>query len=128
MPVLLIPTYLAQSPIHGLGLFAGEAIPQGTPIWEFTPGFDLDLSEALLQALPQISQRAMRHYGYIDPRLQRFILCADDYRFANHSATPNVAADLSQSPYGIDRAVRDIDADEELTVDYAAVEGARPRG
>lgn len=124
--MLRIPTYLSPSRIHGIGLFAAESIPAGAPIWEFSPGFDLDLPEALVSAQPELAQRALRHYGYVDPRLRRYILCADDYRFANHSDTPNVVSDLSQSPYGIDRAARDIEPGEELTVDYAIVEGVRP--
>jgi SET domain-containing protein len=68
----------------------------------------------------------MLHYGYIDPRRNRFILCCDDYRFMNHSDTPNVQVDTGADPHGRDFAARDIEVGEELTVDYGIVEGARP--
>jgi hypothetical protein len=34
--MLLVKTTIAPSPIHGIGLFADQFIPQGTRIWEFT--------------------------------------------------------------------------------------------
>ena len=64
------------------------------------------------------------HYGYIDPRLNRFILCCDNARFINHSNAPNVGPDLTDDTYGIDTALRDIEPGEEITVDYLLVEGA----
>ncbi|MBX9606728.1 MAG: SET domain-containing protein [Gammaproteobacteria bacterium] len=124
--MLLVPTLLVPSVRHGLGLFARAPIARGTPIWRFTPHFDLDLPVALLDAQPALAQQALRHYGYIDARLGRFILCADDYRFVNHDATPNIESDFTVDEHGVDRAARDIAAGEELTVDYLSVEGARP--
>ncbi len=124
--MLHVPTRVAPSALHGLGLFAREAIPRGTVIWTFTSPFDLDLPATLLDAQPELAQQALRHYGYVDARLGRFILCADDYRFVNHSPTPNIVSDFTNSEHGVDRAARDIAAGEELTVDYLAVEGARP--
>lgn len=124
--MLHIPTRVAPSDLHGLGLFAREAIPRGAIIWTFTPPFDLDLPMTLLDAQSALAQQALRHYGYVDARLGRFILCADDYRFVNHSATPNIVSDFTHSEHGVDRAARDIAAGEELTVDYLEVEGARP--
>jgi len=66
------------------------------------------------------------HYGYIDPRLRRFILCCDDARFINHSDTPNIVPEFDEGGYGIDVAARDIAEGEEITADYGIVEGARP--
>ena len=71
-------------------------------------------------------RESLLHYGYIDPRLHRYILCCDDTRFINHSDSPNVCSDFSVDPYGIDRAGRDIVAGEEITEDYLTVEGVRP--
>jgi SET domain-containing protein len=124
--MLHVPTYVAQSAIHGFGLFARDAIPRGTVIWTFTPPFDLDLPAAFLDSQPALAQQALRHYGYVDARLGRFILCADDYRFVNHGTTPNIVSDFTHSAHGVDRAARDIAPGEELTVDYLDVEGTRP--
>jgi hypothetical protein len=67
-------------------------------------------------------------YGYIDPRLGRYILCSDHARFINHSATPNLTSDFSRERHGVDIAVRDIAAREELTLDYRVLEGGVAEG
>jgi SET domain-containing protein len=126
--MLLVPVRLGPSPIHGLGVFAVEPIPAGTVVWRFTPGFDLDLDPAILDAQPPHFRAVMLHYGYLDPRLSRFVLCSDDARFINHSDTPNLRTDLSAEPHGVDVAARDIAAGEELTIDYGLLEGVRPGG
>ncbi|MHB8791301.1 MAG: SET domain-containing protein [Desulfobulbaceae bacterium] len=124
--MLLVKTQINKSPIHGLGLFAAEFIAQSTPIWRFTPGLDLDLDPGILDAQPVEFREKLLHYGYIDPRLNRYILCCDDARFINHSNTPNIRKDFSLDRYGVDVAAHDIEAGEELTIDYESVEGYRP--
>lgn len=123
--MLLVAVRVDLSPIHGLGAFAVHPIAKGTEVWRFTPGFDLDLEPAALDDLPELFRDTLLHYGYLDPRLGRFILAADDARFLNHSDRPNVVSDFARDPYGVDVAARDIAAGEELTVDYAWVEGRR---
>ncbi|MGD9904341.1 MAG: SET domain-containing protein [Vicinamibacterales bacterium] len=123
--MLLVPVTLAPSAIHGLGVFAARPIPAGTPVWRFTAGFDLDLDPGLVEAQPEPSRTTLRHYGYVDSRLQRFILCCDDYRFVNHSDDPTLRTEPGE-PHGVDVAARDIAAGEELTIDYGVVEGRRP--
>jgi uncharacterized protein len=122
--MLLIPVRVGRSEIHGLGAFAVAPVARGTPVWRFTPGFDLDLDPGALEALPRHCRERLLHYGYVDPRLNRYILCCDDARFINHSATPNLGMDFAADRYGIDSALRDIAAGEELTVDYGILEGA----
>lgn len=124
--MLLIPVEVNKSSIHGIGIFALQTIEADTCIWRFTPGFDLDIDPGALELQPAHFRESMFHYGYIDPRRDRFILCCDDYRFINHSDTPNVRVDLRQELYGVDFAARDIQAGEELTVDYGTVDGRRP--
>jgi SET domain-containing protein len=123
--MLLVPVRLDRSPIHGFGVFAVAPIAAGTEVWRFTPGFDLDLDPRLLDAQPDPARRTLLHYGYVDPRLRRFVLCCDDYRFVNHSDRPNLRTEPIE-PHGVDIAARDIAAGEELTVDYDAVEGRSP--
>ena len=45
--MLLVPVKVDRSSIHGLGIFASQAIRVNTRIWSFTPGFDLDLDEGV---------------------------------------------------------------------------------
>ena len=77
--------------------------------------------------LPHV-QEFFAHYGYLDRNVKRIILCFDDARFVNHSDTPNVATDYAQDSYGLDVALRDIAAGEELTMDYGGFEESGERG
>ncbi|HUJ85308.1 MAG TPA: SET domain-containing protein [Burkholderiales bacterium] len=124
--MLQVRARLGPSPIHGLGVFAAEPIARGAEVWRFTPGFDLELDPALVGRQPERLREWLLVYGYLDPRLERFILCCDDARFINHSAAPNLRPDFGREPHGVDLALRDIAPGEELTVDYALVDGVLP--
>jgi len=78
--------------------------------------------------LPEHVRAFFSHYGYLDRNVKRIILCFDDARFVNHSDTPNVATDYAQDAYGLDAALRDIAAGEELTMDYGGFEESAARG
>jgi uncharacterized damage-inducible protein DinB len=122
----MVPVRIAPSSIHGLGIFAVEFIAQGTDVWRFTPGFDLDINTAVLDSLAPFTRERMLHFGYLDRNLGRFIVCCDDARFMNHSKLPNLAADYERDPHGIDYAVRDILPGEEITTDYDTFEEKLP--
>ena len=122
--MLLVPTRLAQSAIHGFGVFAAAPIEKGAPVWRFAPGLDMQFDPRIVDTLPPHVQTFFAHYGYLDRNVGRIILCFDDARFVNHSDMPNVATDYAQDAYGIDVALRDIAAGEELTMDYANFENA----
>lgn len=124
--MLLVPVRVGPSPIHGLGAFADEPIAEGTPVWRFTPGFDLDLDPSELVRQPGHFRKVLLHYGYLDKRLQRYILCCDDARYINHSDAPNLASNHAHDRYGVDVAARNIAAGEELTIDYGLIEGPVP--
>ena len=50
--MLVVPTYLEKSPIHGFGVFAKDPIAKGTVLWEFNPVFDIVFSEEVFEKLP----------------------------------------------------------------------------
>jgi uncharacterized protein len=120
--MLLVPTRLAPSRIHGFGVFALAPIAKDTPVWRFAKGLDMEFSPDIVEGLPEHVRMFFSHYGYLDRNLKRIILCFDDARFVNHSDTPNVASDYTQDPYGLDVALRDVEAGEEITMDYAGFE------
>src|SRR4051812_36288017 len=120
--MLLVPTRIAPSNIHGIGVFALEPIAKGQAGWQFWQGLDMEFSPDIAQGLPAHVQTFFTHYGYLDRKVKRIILCFDDARFVNHSDDPNVAADYAQDPYGLDVALRDISPGEELTMDYGGFE------
>ena len=126
--MLLVPTRLAPSTIHGLGVFAAAPIAQGTPVWRFSKGLDMEFSPDIVPTLPSHVREFFAHYGYLDRNVQRIILCFDDARFVNHSGTPNIATDYAQDPYGLDVALRDIAGGEELTMNYENFEESAGRG
>ena len=120
--MLLVPTRLAQSPIHGFGVYAAGLIPKGTPVWRFERGLDMEFDPGIVETLPEHVRTFFSHYGYLDRHVKRIILCFDDARFVNHSDAPNLETEYAQDPYGLDVALRDIAAGEELTMDYAGFE------
>ena len=85
--MLRINTYLDSSTIHGIGIFAGEDIPQGTLIWEYNPMVDLtytvDQWETLRRAVAEASFTALQRYSYKEGG--RYHLCIDNAQFMNHS-------------------------------------------
>jgi len=125
--MLLVPTRIGSSTIHGIGVFAVAPIAKGAAVWRFAKGLDMEFSPDILPTLPTHAQQFFSHYGYLDRNVQRIVLCFDDARFVNHSDTPNVATDYAQDPYGLDVALRDIAAGEELTMDYAGFEESSER-
>jgi len=120
--MFLIPTRIAPSGIHGIGVFAVAPIAAGTPVWRFTPGLDQEFDPAAIDRLAPHMREFFGHYGYLDRHRARIILCFDHARFVNHSDDPNLAPDYTRDPYGLDVALRDIAAGEELTMDYATFE------
>ncbi len=116
--MLLVKTTIAPSAIHGLGLFSHQFIAKGQVIWKFSPGFDREITLEELATLPHHLQEWMKHYGYLDFHLNRYILHIDDCRFVNHSNNACITVDYEQDCYGLDVAARDITPGEELTYDY----------
>lgn len=116
--MLLVKTKIGQSGIHGTGLYADQCIPKGTPIWRFTPRFDIKLTEKELRNLPPLAQECIEHYCYHSIVDDTYVLPFDDARFFNHSSHPNVTSiDIPDDPEGMEIASRDIKQGEELLCD-----------
>jgi SET domain-containing protein len=117
--MLYVPTYLAASRIHGVGLFARNFIPKGTLVWRFHSDIDQIITVGTFNRLPQITQRFLEHYASRF-REDMYLLCGDDARFVNHSVPGNISVAPRSTIDGDDIAVRDIQAEEEITENYAA--------
>jgi len=114
-----VKTRLGRSAIAGIGLFAAEFIPKGTCIWRFKTGFDIRVDKDYPSRLPEPARTFWATYAYQNHATLKYVLCADDARFFNHSDTPNTTC--VEDPEGeetADVALRDIEPGEELTVDY----------
>ena len=118
MRMLRVHTRIAPG-LHGIGLFAAEPITADTVIWRYDPGMDFEivLDAPLVDGpMPESLRRFALHYGYAAIGTHgenRYIICADDARFMNHSATANTRDDN-----GVTIACRDIAEGEEITCDY----------
>lgn len=121
--MLCVRTKVLPSNIHGLGLFADQFIPKGTLVWKFLPGFDHRFTHEQVLGFPEIVQRYLvRHSSYRD-KSDRYLLCADEGNYFNHSDTPNVhsiekSGEAEMPVY----ALRDIEQGEELTENYSEYE------
>lgn len=115
--MLLVPTFLAPSAIHGIGLFAGAPIAAGARVWQLDPAFDRPVDEVAFAGLAPAAQLRVQRYAYLDPVRGVRVLCADDARFFNHADDAN-CRDEPGSEGLVTVAVRDIAEGEELTWDY----------
>lgn len=115
--MLRIRTKLQLSHVDGIGLFADQFIPAGAVTWIYDPVFDQAYDEEKIGSLPDFLRDQFVTYAFWDHAQKKYILCADNQRFINHSNRPNIHS----TPYE-DRAIRDIHVGEELTCDYAGYE------
>lgn len=98
--------------VIGLGVLATRPIPCGTVTWVKDP-FDQSISPAEIAKLPALLDQTAETYCYLDHQ-GNYILCWDHAKYINHSFDSNCLL----TPYGLEIAVRDIAAGEELTNDY----------
>jgi len=112
----------SSSGIHGRGLFARRAIPDGTRVIEYV-GRRMTKSEALKLE----ERRLKREKNGGDASIYAFVLNArtdldggvswNTARFANHSCDPNCETRIIRGRIWI-IAIRDIAIGEEITYDY----------
>jgi SET domain-containing protein len=116
--MMLINTRVGPSKIHGMGLFATEPVPAGTPIWRFLEGFDHDFSPAQFAALPSLARAHTRWFCFVSRQNGHVILSGDHACFINHSQNANTGALAHAASPVTTVAFRDIAAGEELTCNY----------
>ena len=114
--MLIIETYLAPSPIHGLGVFTRNPVVPGQVVSRFMPPFDIHFPAELLACLSPAEQAYLKTYAYLSRFSRLYILPGDHDRFMNHSDNPNVGMNPGGAADNL--ALRAIAAGEELTCDY----------
>lgn len=113
--MFIVPTYVAPSTIHGLGVFAGEDLKEGQPIWQFARGLDLVVPFHQIEAAPKAFQDYMNTYAYISPQVEGgMVLSCDHAKFLNHSHDANT--EIRGETTLARRAIR---KGEEITCDYS---------
>jgi uncharacterized protein len=124
--MMLVPTYLDKSRVHGIGIFARDFIPEGTRVWEFTLGCDQVYSEDDLAALRPLQRDTILFYGYVEPGRDGVVLCCDNARHFNLLRGANCGSgDHVVDGYISTLALRDIAAGEELTYPFEEDADAR---
>jgi SET domain-containing protein len=118
---LQIKARVAPSSISGLGLFAAEDIPKGAVVFRWNDQIDQEYSKNYPDQLPPDIKKDFMSLASVDD--EGWFLAGDGGAYFNHSEEPNIGVDGGEmSPAKRDRfASQDIEAGEELTMDYSAV-------
>ena len=112
--MFLIRTRVGPSLIHGVGVFAAEAVEAGQVIWRFDPAFDRLIGDEERDALPAAFRDYLDTYAYRSADVgNKWVLSCDHAKFLNHSEDPNTAERPFESV-----AARPIALGEEITCDY----------
>ena len=120
--MLLIPTRVRPSLVHGFGLFALRRVRPGEVVSVWTDE-DVACDPAVVDDLPPVERELALRHGFVDPATGLFLLAAGGERYINHSDAPNLAG----HPARVRVAIREIEAGEELVEDYRVTEpGWRP--
>jgi uncharacterized protein len=108
--MLLIPSLIQNSPLHGLGCFAATTIAKDSVVWMFSESVD-----TVYHSPPPRRQRK-RSYKSVTQE-KTWVLPMDNAAFINFSDTPNLR--MSHSNSYVEPALiakHDIYSGEELTV------------
>jgi hypothetical protein len=119
--MLLIEAALRASPLDGIGLFAVENLPAGTPIWERDPILNAIIDISLL---PMLGRQFIWKFAWIDPDNGDYVLDLDDSRFINHDDQGVLTADVRD----VLVLKRDLKAGEEITWPYDSFDRSWYRG
>jgi len=113
--MMLVRTFVAQSEIQGLGVFAGEFVPGGSQLWGLNPKFDIFLYGDEIAMLPVHMRDYVARYSYPHMEISGVrVLDCDDGKFMNHSEQPNTDFRVFDRGY----ALTDIAAGDEITCNY----------
>lgn len=113
----LVDTYIKPSSIEGKGFFAKEFIPKGVVVY-FYGDLDRFYSKGELRSLSDKEKKLLFKYG-VEDEFGNWNMTETglDAIEANHSCDANILSLYVDGIY-CDIAVKDIQEDEEITIDY----------
>lgn len=109
-----VKIYLKNTTDKGIGVFAKEKIKKGQLIWEFVEGLDIKIHEDTLKKIKLKDCQLDFIKTYFWKEGEYYYSSCDHSVFQNHSTKPNSIPDGENMV-----ANRDIEPDEEITVDYS---------
>jgi hypothetical protein len=113
--MLIIPTYLARSGVHGIGVYAGDTIKSGEKVWMFNPAVDFVYGSQWLPRLCRQSPEMVDYFClYSYKRKNQYYYVTDNARFINHSLDANIGF----AENGDEIALKDINPGDELLENY----------
>ena len=118
---LLVKASIRPSGISGLGLFAAEDIPARTTVFSWSDDVDQEYSANYPDQLPPDIKKDFTDLASTDGN--GWFLAGDGGAYFNHSDDPNIVVEPGEDVPAKRprRAARDIQAGEELTMNYGEV-------
>ena len=115
--MLKIKSYLNISKVHGIGLFAGENIKEGTILWQYNPFIDQMFSMRKFQTVTQsLNYYGLQHlYASSYKRNNKYYYITDNARFINHSEK---GYNIVFTDDHTEIASKDIKKDDEILENY----------
>lgn len=112
---------LKESGLHGIGLFADQALKKGDLVYTASPLLDLNITQEQFDSLEKREQEELLWWGFFDEPSQKWHVDFDVSKFINHSFSSSVTQSKEHDEaYLI--AARDIADGEELTQNYLEFE------
>jgi hypothetical protein len=94
-------------------------VKAGGLLWRFDARIDRVYSADEIASLPAHVQAYLHTYSTFHEATGLYVLCGDNGRFFNHSATPSTVSNAIS--FGEDHAARDLAIGDELTSDYRTI-------
>ncbi len=111
--MLLVKTKLKEVKGKGIGLIANQKISKGQIVYTRNSIIDIWIKK---KDIPKEAEDFFKMYS-VDKGGDSVLINIDNYRFLNHSDTPNISWDWENSV-----AITDIDIWEEITIDYNEID------
>ncbi len=114
--MLLVPTELRPSPIHGVGVFLLAPVKKGAVIWRFDARVDRVYAKPELDSLPESARQFINIHGFWHKDTGLWVLCGDNAKYYNHATNPTTLS--VGRAFSDDVAAYDLPAGTELTNNY----------
>jgi hypothetical protein len=110
---MFVQTEVRDTGVYGNALYAAGPIRRGTIVCSFTLGSDVTTEDEYVRAVAENRQPVTRTGTRYAGRYFTFGNVEAPYNYVNHSFKPNLLCHC-----GVVLALRDIEAGEEMTLDY----------